>query len=164
MKNRLIFYFNIIFYIRKKKTSFYLYFLCVCWWWQWWWLTGTCAYLFMSHDVCLLVRDVVRFDRWTAATAELTKPLKDFQTRHHTRRQTLVRSSTLFLFFFSFTRIILFYFFPNYILSSSRFFCFRLRSRGQNKNNEPAVVSVDWTTIVGGYFFLRLKTFFSFSF
>lgn len=93
----------------------------------------------------VLVRDVVRFDRWTAATAELTKPLKDFQTRHHTRRQTLVRSSTLFLFFFlSFTRIILFYFFPNYILSSSRFFfCFRLRSRGQNKNNEPAGVSVD---------------------
>ena len=57
--------------------------------------------------MCLLVRDVVRFDRWTAATAELTKPLKDFQTRHHTRRQTLVRSSTLFLFFL--VLLVLFY-------------------------------------------------------
>ena len=82
----------------------------------------------------VLVRDVVRFDRWTAATAELTKPLKDFQTRHHTRRQTLVRSSTLFLFFEFYSYYFILFLSKLYFIE----FCFLFRSRGQNKNNDKS--------------------------
>lgn len=99
-------------------------------------------FLPMSHDVCLLpccgCCKVWQVDR--SSGGWVTKPLKDF----HTRRPVGFSSSTLVLFF---TGIFIIEF-DLFWLTFFRYFEFK------RKETMSQHVSVDWTAIVGGYFFL----------
>jgi hypothetical protein len=169
MKSRLIFYFNTIFEIRETKTKqvFIYIFLCVS--------------VSDDSDGGLLVRALIsswvmmcvcarsgcckvwQVDSSNGGVNETVEGLPN-KTPHTSTNSCSFFNSFPFFFFEFYSYYFILFLSKLYFIEFSIFFCFRLRSRGQNKNNEPAGVSVDWTTIVGGYFLLRLKTFLSFSF
>lgn len=148
MKSRLIFYFNTIFEIRETKTKqvFIYIFLCVS--------------VSDDSDGGLLVRALIsswvmmcvcarsgcckvwQVDSSNGGVNETVEGLPN-KTPHTSTNSCSFFNSFPF-FFLSFTRIILFYFFPNYILSSSRFFCLFPTSIERAKQKQWASRSFGW--------------------